>query len=237
MTANQAEASHNLATSYQKTGELSRSETAANRSLQNDNLSDWEKAHTHSLIGSNIKRRWLGQFSDVDDLPQRQCIALSSDLLRKAYAAYAQGFQSHQSHFYSGLNAIAMRSIQLELASMHPQEWEYLCDIDEREPHYTLTIQRKHLAKLVAATDLAIGSSLRQDSENASPWNMISAADLLMITCEDPARVVAAYRRIGHLLDGKALDVIREQLSLYRTLNVFKVNTDAVYEWLSLPTC
>lgn len=229
----EAEANQRLATSYQKIGELAKSESAANRSLRGNSLTDWQTAETHSLIGSNIKRRWLAQFSSTEDVIERQRIALSSDLLRKAYSAYASGFDSHSSHFYSGLNAVLMRSMQIELAVMHPDEWEHLCEIDEREPDYTLAIQRKHLTKLTAATDFAISSSLRKADNNAAPWNAISAAELLMVTCPEPKRVVTAYRRISHHLNGMALNVIKEQLALYAKLQVFTDNVNAVSESLT----
>lgn len=232
-TTHEAEANQQLATSYQKIGELAKSESAANRSLNAKSLSDWQTAETHSLIGSNIKRRWITQFYSTENLIERQRIALSSDLLRKAYSAYASGFDSHSSHFYSGLNAVLMRSIQIELAVMHSDEWEYLCEIDEREPDYTLAIQRKHLSKLTAATDFAISASLRKADNSAAPWNAISAAELLMVTSKEPKRVVTAYRRISHHLNGLVLNVIKEQLALYAKLHVFSDNVNAVSESLT----
>ena len=229
----EAEANQRLATSYQKINELAKSEIAASRVLRSKGLTDWQTAETHSLIGSNLKRRWLAQFSNAEDLIERQRIALSSDLLRKAYSSYASGFDSHSSHFYSGLNAVLLRAIQLELATIHPDEWEYLCEIDEREPSYTLAIQTRHLNKLTAATDLAISSSLRRAKADDTPWNAISAAELLVATCPEPKRVVAAYRRICHHLNGMPLNIVREQLALYTKLQVFKDNVTAVSESLT----
>ncbi|MFK7860379.1 MAG: tetratricopeptide repeat-containing protein [Granulosicoccus sp.] len=231
--AYKAEANQRLATSYQKTGQLAKSENAANRSLDYTSLSDWQRAETYSLIGSNIKRRWLSQFSSMENLTSRQRIALSSDLLRESYSAYAKGFDSHPSHFYSGLNAVLLRAIQLELADIHPDEWRHVCEMDEREPDYTLFIRRKHLDKLIAATDLAIRSSIHKADKNAEPWNAISAAELLMVSCEEPERVVAAYQRVSHHLNGIALGVIAEQLALYKTLQVFSENANAVSESLT----
>lgn len=235
-TTHAPEANQRLATGYQKIGELAKSENAANRSLGDKGLTDWQTAETYSLIGSNLKRRWLAQFVNTEQLIDRQRIALSSDLLQKAYTAYSSGFDAHGSHFYSGLNAVLMRSLQLELAGIHPDEWAHLCEMDEREPAYTLTIQRKHLDKLIAATDLAIGSSLRKAKTHAAPWNAISAAELLMVTCAEPKRVVAAYRRISHYLNGMALNAVNEQLALYTSLQVFKDNVKAVSKSLTTIT-
>ncbi|MFK8083614.1 MAG: tetratricopeptide repeat-containing protein [Granulosicoccus sp.] len=231
--AHETEANQRLATGYQKIGELAKSEVAANRSLNDENLTDWQKAETWSLIGSNIKRRWLTRFSSIACLSQRQRIALSSNLMSDSYAAYAKGFSAHGSHFYSGLNAVLMLAMQLELAEIHPDEWAYLCETDDREPKYTLERQRKHLDKLIAATDLAIESSLRKADSHAAPWNAISAADLLIVTCADPQRIIAAYRRMSHQLNGVAPGVIAEQLALYKTLQVFVGNTNAVSDYLT----
>jgi len=228
----ETEANQQLATSYQKTGELAKSEIAALRCLQSTSLSDWCRAETHALVGSNLKRRWLAQLDNHESLDERQRTAMSSPLLRKAYDAYSAGFESHQSHFYSGLNAAILLSVELTLAEQHPIEWAYLCEADDRDPAYTLKARHRHLTRLVAATELAIKASQRRSDVDNSPWDLISRAELMMVSSDDTPRVVAAYQRLRHLFSGIVMDVTLEQMAMYRKLGVFTDQQLAVTNYL-----
>jgi len=230
--AREVEAYQQLATSYQKMGKLAKSENAARRSLQLSKLSDWQRAETHALIGSNLKRRWIAQFSDHYSQDERQRTALSSVLLSKAYDAYSAGFDAHLSHFYSGLNATILLSIELALAAQHPIEWSYLCEADDRDPEYTLAARHKHLARLSAATKLGISASKRRSEVDNAPWDLVSEAELMMVSSTDTQRVVAAYQRLSHVFSGLVLDITLEQITVYQKLGVFPEHVSAVFDYL-----
>lgn len=220
------EANQKLATCYQKTENYVLSDQAAERALK-ANLNDWERAESWALIGSNHKTQWRQQWKDEPDLASRQQQALVSDLLNKSYEAYRKGYEHHRSHYYSGLNAVAIRSIQVELAQLHPEKWALEFD-DEDIAAIELRKMKTHLAKLVAATDLAIESSVR--NYESDDWAPLSAADLLLITCDRPDRVRQKYQKCIHQIKDFNADSLRNQVQLYQTLGLFEDNVAAALE-------
>lgn len=220
------EANQRLATCYQKTDNYILSDQAAGRALE-ANLNDWDRAETWALIGSNHKTQWRQQWQNEADLAQRQQQALVSNLLTRSYEAYRKGYEHHRSHYYSGLNAVAMRSMQLELALLHPQNWALEFDDDEVAAIELRKI-KTHLAKLVAATDLAIETSVRNYPDD--DWAPLSAADLLLITSDRPDRVKQKYQKCIQQIKGFNEGSLRNQVRLYQTLGLFEDNVAAALE-------
>mgnify|MGYP000694692271 CR=1 FL=1 len=148
------EANQKLATNYQKLKKFTLSEQAASRALKSAYLRDWDRAETYALIGSNYKTQWHATVESETGLSKRQRKALMSPFLGQSYNAYHDGFECHRSHYYSGLNAVAMLSIQIELARLHPDQW-VLDFSNDRYAELELEERSEHLTKLIAATDLA----------------------------------------------------------------------------------
>jgi tetratricopeptide (TPR) repeat protein len=221
-----AEANQKLATSYQKLGEHTLSDHAAKRALEN-HPSDWDRAETHALIASNYKTRWRNQWEAEDKLEQRQQDALISPLLKQAYDAYHLGFEQHRSHYYSGLNAVAMLCIQLQLAKLHPEIWALDFD-DEQDAEFELQKMTKHCAKLTAATELAIDSSIRNYPDDA--WALLSLADLLLLTSDQPKKVKQKYKKCTVVVKGFTASSVLNQVKLYQTLGLLEENVNAAIE-------
>jgi len=74
------------------------------------------------LIASNWKTRWHNAVAAESNRAELQRKALSLPFLEKSLQSYLQGSEKHRSHFYSGLNAVAMQSVQIELAKLYPDE-------------------------------------------------------------------------------------------------------------------
>lgn len=220
------EANQRLATCYQKQERFTESDQAAHRAL-GANLGDWDRAETLALIGSNYKTRWRHQWENKPELPERQQQALVSELLERSYESYRQGYEYHRSHYYSGLNAVAMLSIRVELANLHPHTWVLEFD-GEEEAECKSSQMQKHLAKLVAATDLAIQSSMRNYAEDA--WAPLAAADLLLLTCDNPERVRQKYLKCIHQIKDFNEASLRNQIRLYESLGLFPDNVAAILD-------
>lgn len=220
------EANQKLATIYQKLGEYKKSELAANRALESRDLGDWGKAETYALIASNHKTLWHDSIKAEPDLTKRQRLALSSPLLEKSFEFYRKGFERHRSHYYSGLNAVAMRSIQLQLAKIHPDHWALEF---KSEKHADLEFEERseHLQKLIAATDLAIESSIRNYPED--DWASLSRADLMLLASDNPAKVGLHYGKCVGIPAFNAASLDR-QLQIYRDLDLFQSNVAAAME-------
>jgi hypothetical protein len=220
------EANQKLATNYQKLGEFTLSEQAANRALKSIHLSDWDSAETYSLIASNNKTQWHATLESESDLAKRQRKALASPFLEQSFEFYRKGFERHRSHYYSGLNAIAMQSVKIELAKLHPDQWA-LEFKNERFAELELEERSEHLSKLIAATDLAIESSIRNYPEDE--WARISRADLMLLASNNPDKVKLNYEKCAAIAAFSATS-LRRQLKIYQDLALFQDNVEAALE-------
>lgn len=223
------EANQKLATNYQKTKEITLSEQAARRALRSNNLSDWNSAETYALIASNHKTQWHASFDSETDLKKRQCKALTSSFLEQSIKHYRQGFEKHRSHYYSGLNAVALLSIQIELAKQHPGRWELIFN-NARQADFELEERSEFLSKLIAATDLAIESSIQNYPDDQ--WARISRADLLLLSSNNPEKVKVSYEQC-EAMNAFDASAIQRQLKIYQDLDLFTTNLEAVLEYLA----
>ena len=221
------EANQKLATSYQKLGEHALSEQAASRALETGNLSDWSRAETHALMASNYKTQWQAAFETESELVKRQCAALTSPFLEKVIVHYLKGFETHRSHYYSGLNAVAALAMQIELAKLHPGHWELQFE-DERRAAWELEERTFQLEKLIAATDLAIESSVRNYPDDV--WARISRADLKLISARNPQKVKLKYEQCAKY-GGHNAQALKRQLKIYQDLALFAENVEAALEF------
>jgi len=222
-----AEANQKLATNYQKLGKFKLSEQAASRALKSTRLSDWARAETYALIGSNYKTQWHAAVEAEADLGTRQRKALISPFLGQSYMAYHDGFERHRSHYYSGLNAVAMLSIQLELARLQPEQWA-LDFSSDRHAELELEERSAHLSKLIAATDLAIESSIRHYPEDE--WARLSRADLKLLASERPDKVRHEYQKCRETIAMFTREALERQLKIYQDLALFEKNVNAALE-------
>jgi len=218
---NDLEANGRLATIYQKVGELNKADEAVDRVLQNADVRGPERAELQSLRGSNCKTRWMAEWSNIDDAGQRAERALKSPWLRRAYEDYWAAFEHDRNHYYSGLNALALVVVLLELGERLPAVWADGFDTDEqaRAERDTLTRRRQQLE---AAVDLSLQSAVRLATFTGRPdkWLEISQADLAFLTGLGPNRVATRYR--GVLADAQPfhLSTARRQLVIYTALDV-----------------
>src|SRR5262249_11914285 len=214
--ADDVEANGRLATIFQKLGDLTKADEAFERVLDNPEVRGPERAEMESLRASNRKTRWAAEWTTVDDAGQRAQRALRSPWLARAYEGYWAAFANDRNHFYSGLNALAMVTILLELAHRLPDLWSARYDSDEeaRRARETFTTQR---AQLEAAVELARQGTQRAVTFSGRPdkWLDISTADLALLTGVAPERVANRYR--DALADGQRfhLAAARRQLVIF----------------------
>jgi tetratricopeptide repeat protein len=226
--ANDVEANGRLATIYQKLGDLAKADEAVERVLGNLDVRGPERAELESLRASNRKTRWTAEWTTVDDAGQRAQRALRSPWIASAYDGYWTAFADDRNHFYSGLNALAMVTILLELAERLPDVWFARYDSDEeaRRAREAFATQRTQLA---AAVELACQGAQRAVTFSGRPdkWLDISTADLVLLTRMAPERVANRYRRA--LADGQRfhLAAARRQLTIFERLGVLSESATA----------
>jgi Tetratricopeptide Repeats-Sensor len=227
------EANTLLGTIYQRLGDLARSDLAVRRALSGKDLRPFERAELQSLIGRNAKAAWLSQWGapELDD-ERRRSIALLSPSLADSSKAYEDGFGEDLNHSYSGLNALAMLTIEIELAKAMPDAWSgQFPDPDEAER--ALRAREKRAARLAAAVDLSLQAALRrlQRTGGKDIWTAVSEADLRLLTSANPALVAAGYRKALSGAEGFARDAAHDQLLIYQRLGLL---TERVAEALKV---
>jgi hypothetical protein len=221
-----------LGTIYQRLGDLDRSDQAVDRVLDRVDVAGMERAEALSLRARNAKTNWRHAWEARPPGEQQQ-EALRSPFLQQSLDAYAAAFDEALNHFYSGLNALGMLKVQIDLAAAHSDVWGEPYEDDE-EAERELQKRQEMFRKLAAAVEISIDAAqarLRRE-EKTDVWVDISEADLCCLTSDKPKRVATAYRKALTGAPAFAADAARAQLDLYQTLGVLAANvTDALKEF------
>ncbi len=229
------EANTILGTVYQRLDDLVRSDQALQRALQNNDLSNSDRAEIRALMARNAKTSWEADWKEVQEVENVQKEALASPHLRNSFDLYCKGFADDRNHFYSGLNALAMLTVMTELADFQPETWEEEFD-SEDEAALQLRMLKELRSDLAAGVKLAIES--RRTALVCEPqtdiWVEISAADLTMLSTTKTKRVGRAYKRALAGAPDFACDSVRNQLLLYQRLGILAENTQAALENIPL---
>ena len=223
------EANKWLGTIYQRLCDLTSSDQALKRVLSRTGLDKEGRAEIGALLGSNAKSRWTSEWRQATTLAERQRRALMSPYLDESLDAYDCAFKEDLNHYYSGLNSLAMLTIQVKLAELMPDVWAGWFDDDDSALR-EVDCKKKQIQKLSAATDLSLKATAERlkREKQTDFWAEISEADHCFLTSNRPAKVANAYRKA--LVDAPAFmsDTLRRQLSLYQDLGLLKENVDAV---------
>jgi hypothetical protein len=224
------EANTLLATIDQRLDDLTRSDQAIQRVLARKGLAPYARAEANALLARNAKARWKADWigGPSDPVPTRRENALRSPFLEQSYEAYGLGFAADLNHFYSGLNALAMLTIQVELAQALPAVWRERFEL-ESEADADLAKRQVQREKLAAAVELSLAAARArlQHEEKRDIWVEISIADLRCLTSKQPPRVADAYRRALAGAADFAVGAVRDQLCLYQRLEILAANVRA----------
>ena len=228
------EANIQLGTIYERLGDLDRSNEALQQALNNEKIQRYERAEAYSLLARNLKTRWRREWER--QLPAaRATEALQSTDLQESFKNYERAFDEDLNHYYSGLNALAMIKIMVELANKFPNEWAAQFPSDD-EAVQALKQHSEHADKLVAAVQLSLKATDRRVERDGERdvWAEISRADLMCITTNAPPRVAAAYRKAKDAKEFKVKSIL-QQLAIYRDLGVLNSNLPEVFKLLGEP--
>ena len=219
------EANTLLGTIHQRLDDLSRSDQALQRVLASRGLGAGPRAEANALLGRNAKARWRNDWQGRSPEGER---ALRSPFLEQSCEAYARGFAADLNHFYSGLNALAMEIVLIELARALPAVWSERFDNDD-EAAAALAERQRRRDKLAAAVGLSIEGEQARAERAGKPnaWAEISAADLRCLTSKRPPRVADAYRKALAGAADLTVEAVRDQLCLYQRLGLLADNVSA----------
>ena len=222
------EANLRLGTIYQRLGDLVRSDQALERALNSPKIGATQRAEAHALRGRNAKQRWQDDWTAGATPDAQRSEALRSRFLEDSWQQYAKGFEEDQNHFYSGLNALAMLTVLVELATALPQVWEERFD-DEASAATELAKLKQKRPRLAGAVECSLEATQQRVARQgkSDPWLDASVADLRCLTSNRPERVATAYRGAIAGLKAFNLESTRRQLLLYRQLALLTANVDA----------
>lgn len=206
-----------LSTIYQRLGMLEESDLALTKLLNDESLPTSARVEALALKGRNDKARWLNGWRAAPAEGQRS-LALESQLLRDAFDAYDEAFTRDLNHYYSGVNALGLLVVLLELADAMPEEWLFNFD-DEEEATYELgQLRKRHivLSTLVKSSVQAAEISVTEPDI----WLDITKADLQCLISENPRRVAVLYKNALLKSDAFVMDSARKQLLIYDQLGI-----------------
>lgn len=223
------EANTLLGTVFQRLGDLVSSDQAVDRALQNRGITAYDRAEIRALMGRNAKTKWEQSWVNLTDAGAIQKNALTSQHLDESFASYCQGFIEDRNHYYSGLNALAMSTILVELAKAQPVVWEDNFDTKEAAAQKLTELE-------TVRNEIATGVKLALDSRQFTLtrrgekdfWPEISVADLLLLTSKRPNRVVQAYKKAFTDATEQARVSAIQQIQRYHRLGILQENGAAV---------
>lgn len=218
-----------LVTVLQRLKNPAASDAAVDRALQDyPDIDPGRRAEAWSLKGSNAKERWTSGWGSTPPA-ELGVIALHSDDLKQACDAYAAGFDADLNHYYSGINALAMTRVLLELAQTFPDEWSADFETDT-DAQCALDLLKERVNDLAGAVQLSLrrGEKRELPGSEAARWVRCSQADALLLRKERTPRVVAGFRKA---LDGAPpffFDSVNRQLAMLGRLGLFADNIAAL---------
>ncbi|HXF76147.1 MAG TPA: tetratricopeptide repeat-containing protein [Methylomirabilota bacterium] len=220
-----------LATIFQRLDDLVSSDQAVERALQSEDLSAADRAEVRALMGRNAKAQWKVAWEQAGDLRAAQKAALSTPFLERCFELHRQGFVEDRNHIYSGLNALAMATMWIELAQAQPSTWEEGFD-NAADAEQKMAKLKELRSDLAAGVRLAIESrqAALQRMNQTDSWLDLSAADLICLTSNRPGRVGQAYKKALAGASDQGRDAVRRQLGLYRSLGILPANIQAALD-------
>lgn len=189
-------------------------------------LSSGRLAEANALNGRNAKGKWIASWIDCPD-DKRGIEALQSPHWEESLQSYEMGYYTDLNHVYSGINALALRTIIGALAVAYPEAWAARYAEDD-EAAASLAAFQKASSRLAGAVKFSIeAEKARSQGGDRASWLDIASADYLCLTSISPAKVESAYRRVLERCKQMQKNSIQKQLRLYQALQVLPQNTDA----------
>ena len=199
---------------------LTNSDHAIEQVLASREVTSTQRIEALALKGRNRKTRWRRAFMGLGTVDERRQAAMNQTL-RASYEAYHEAFSHDLNHFWSGLAALQMGTVFLELSEGDDGAWQLTFDNDQEAAAY-----RQKLVKDVDALRLLVPASVDAgllripDTHPDRIWAEISKADVLFLTEPRAQRVINRYRDAIRKGDPFDWDAAKGQLQLFADLGV-----------------
>ncbi|MDX2152760.1 MAG: hypothetical protein SFV54_18605 [Bryobacteraceae bacterium] len=205
-----------LGTIYHRLGDLALSDQRLQCVLDLSSVEPRERAEALALRARNEKARgreaWAGK-----DTPARRRSVLRSEFFFKSRQLYADAFEHDLNHFYSGLNALSLSVLLVELISQEKDLWSENFDSDDAADQELRNLSRSR-DRLVTTVESALLAAERRGQD--LNWLPMSKADWRFLTAAKDATAVAAYERALAGADDFQKASAAAQLELFQDLGV-----------------
>jgi hypothetical protein len=198
---------------------LALSDQAIERVLAGRDVSSKNRVEALALQGRNQKTRWRLEFGELTSGEARRSAAMTESL-RKCFDCYRAAFQTNLNHFWSGLAALQMGTVFLDLSEAN-DTWKSTFDDDGEADRYRQElVQDVTNLRAVVATSIEAALSRLPNNDPDRIWAEVSKIDVLFLTDLSDQRVVNRYRD-GIPRDKLFVwDAARGQLQLFADLGV-----------------
>jgi hypothetical protein len=209
-----------LGTIHQRLGDLTQSDQCLQRVLENPAVRKEDRAEALALRGRNQKAMGRALWGDKDQAAKRASV-IGKGLFVLARDLCAEGFKRNLDHFYSGLNALALSVLLIELIGQEQEAWKETFDSDVKaaQAEEDLKTSRDRLAGAVGIS-LEAAEEADLNSGNPDIWLAVSKADYLFLTAKRDAAAAAAYERVAIGLQPFERGAVRDQLEMFVEVNV-----------------
>ena len=193
-----------------------------------------KRAEFFALKGRNIKTRWMNAWKNLDD-DQRGPEALISEWLSEAGTLYELGYFHNLNNYYAGINALSLLTMQVALVEQYPAQWENKCGKKRAGRELEDLQEKKQAITDALRVTIAAEQQLLRDKQQQDIWLDITEADFVFLTEPEVGRVTSAYKIALQGATAFNYDAVQRQLTLFKSLGIFKENADAVLRTIPLP--
>jgi hypothetical protein len=230
------EANLQLATVYQRLGDLITASQACNRVLDNASAERKDRADARSQLARNEKAAWAAAFKAKASEQARRLQAISDNRLIEAFQGYMEGFAEDLNDYYSGINALGLLTAIVKLAEVEADAWAEGFETTKKAEN-ALEDYREQLGRLRGTVLMSLENAKQKGERTGKPdeWVPPSEAQYKLLTSEKVAFVRNAYmaaKNVGG--SGFAVEAEAAQVAIFHSLGLFLENCKAALEALGL---
>ena len=232
------EANLQLATIFQRLGDLVSASQACRRVLANASAERKDRADARGQLARNEKASWLADFRTLAPEAVRREQAISDNRLIEAFNAYKAGFAEDLNDYYSGINALGLLTAIVKLAETEPEAWAGRFETGKKA-EAALDDFREQLDQLRGAVRMSLENARQRSESGGKPdeWLPPSEAQYRLLTADNPVFVKNAYRAAKNA-GGNVFSVGSEaaQVAIFHLLGLLPENCRAALEALGIPS-
>ncbi len=199
---------------------LKASDQAIEQVLASKDVTSKNRAEALALKGRNQKTQWRRAFENLATVNERRRAAMNQEL-RECYEAYRKAFYQDLNHFYSGLAALQMGTIFLDLLKGEDGLWKNSFDADDEAEAYRRNLANEvKILRMLVPVSVEAGLNQLNQTDPERVWAEISKADVLFLTQQNEQRVTKRYKDVIPKDNPFAWDAAKGQLQLFADLGV-----------------